>query len=74
VRMGTLTENDRHFIASRKVVNGGVYSVYVASDGTTILEDNDPSLFNDMYNEAQMMDAEKARDGTDASKLTPTVN
>ena len=65
VRAAPMSEADRRFIFARKVSNGAVYSVYVASDGTTILENNDPSLFHDMANEAFQMDAENARKATD---------
>jgi hypothetical protein len=65
VRAAELKEVDRRFISSRKVANGTVYSVYVAVDGTSILENNDPSLFTDMADEAKLMDAEKDRNAAD---------
>jgi hypothetical protein len=54
-------KGDPRFVAARKVTNGTVYSVYVYSEGTSIVEENDPALFTDMNNEAKQMDAEEAQ-------------
>ncbi len=66
-----LSDADRRYISSRKVTNGSVYSVYVALDGTSILENNDPSLFTDMADEAKRMDAEDARNAADVQEASP---
>ncbi|MGN6369944.1 MAG: hypothetical protein ACTHN5_16935 [Phycisphaerae bacterium] len=71
-----MTESDRRFIAARKVSNGGIYSVYVSADGASIVENNDPALFNDMREEMKLEEAEKARKaaGEQEQAMLPTGN
>jgi hypothetical protein len=58
----TTGEKNSPFIAARAVTNGTVYTIYVGSEGTTITEDNDPPLFQDMRREAAGQDADNGQD------------
>jgi len=59
-------ENKSPFIAARTVTNGTVYSIYVGSEGTSISEDNDPPLLNDMCREAARQDANNGQEPPDS--------